>query len=167
MMNKRSLGALVAVAVACAATPAVAADPVSIQAVLELKESIRMDFHDGSPHFVVMVRRQGKAEGKGALSGAEVTEYGWHDIKRPVGADPHGYLQFKTANGDIANVKWNVRAVFFKGEKKPKLADYGYWELVSGTGQFAGHTGVGTLTIKPKSKKERIFTLTGEIGKRP
>ena len=83
------------------------------------------------------------------------------------GADPHGYLQFKAANGDIANIKWTVRAVFFKGEKKPKLVDYGHWELVSGTWYFANRTGVGTLTIKPTSKTDRLFTLAGEIGPQP
>ncbi len=96
-----------------------------------------------------------------------ISEYGWHDINLPIGSDPHGYLQFKAANGDIANIKWTVRAVFFKGEKKPRLADYRFWEMVSGTGRFADNTGVGTLTIKPASKTDRLFTLSGEIGPKP
>lgn len=69
--------------------------------------------------------------------------------------------------GDGANIRWTVRAVFFEGEKKPKLADYGHWELVSGAGKFAGKTGVGTLTIKPASKTDRLFTFEGEIGPKP
>jgi hypothetical protein len=146
---------------------ALAAEVVAIKAVMAPKESMRMDFQDGSKHFVLLVRREGKSEGEGALGGADVTEYGWHDINPPVGGDPHGYLQFKAPNGDIANIRWTVRAVFFKGEKKPALADYGHWELVSGTGQFANATGVGTLTIKPASKTDRIFTLSGEIAPRP
>ena len=101
-----------------------------------------------------------------ALAEAEVTEYGFHDVNPPIGADPHGYLQFNTANGDIANIKWNVRAVFLKDEKAPGLVDYGYWELVSGTGQFKGMTGVGTLTIKPVPETDRLFTLKGELGPR-
>ena len=28
-------------------------------------------------------------------------------------------------------------------------------------------SGVGTLTIKPTSKTDRLFTLTGEIGPKP
>ncbi|MFQ5466513.1 MAG: hypothetical protein ACE5DS_00090 [Kiloniellaceae bacterium] len=154
-------------ALAGAATAAVAAENVSVKAVMVPKESIKMNFQDGSKHFVLMVRREGKAEGQGALAGAEVTEYGWHDINPPRDGDPRGYLQFRAANGDIANIKWAVCAVFFKGDKKPRLADYGQWELASGTGQFANMTGVGTLTIKPVSKTDRLFTLTGEIGPRP
>lgn len=140
------------------------AEDIAIKAVMVPKESIKMDFADGSKHFVLMVRREGTAEGSGALASASVTEYGWHDIHPPFGGDPQGYLQFKADNGDIANIKWTVRAVFFKGEEKPKLADYGHWELVSGTGQFKGMTGVGTLTIKPASKTDRLFTLDGELG---
>ena len=144
-----------------------AAETVSVAAVMAPTEVIKMDFQDGSKHFVAMVKREGVAEGSGSLAGASVTEYGWHDINPPKDADPHGYLQFTAANGDIANIKWTVRAVFFKGETKPKLADYGFWELVSGTGQFLGMTGVGTLTIKPASKTDRLFTLNGEIGQKP
>lgn len=166
MIKKLAMGVFAAVVVALVA-PAVMAEAVSVKAVMAPKESMKMTFGDGTNHFVLMVRREGKAEGAGALAGLDVTEYGWHDLNPPVDADPHGYLQFKAANGDIANVKWTVRAVFFKGEKKPRLADYGYWELVSGSGQFAGSTGVGTLTIKPASKTDRLFTLNGEIGKRP
>jgi hypothetical protein len=150
-----------------AAPVSVLADMVSVNAVMAPQESIRMDFGDGTKHFVLMVRREGKSEGTGALAGADVTEYGWHDINPPLGADPHGYLQFTTSSGDIANIRWTVRAIFFKGEDKPRLADYGHWELVSGTGQFANMTGVGTLTIKAASKTDRLFTLDGELGPRP
>jgi hypothetical protein len=160
-------GAIVSAVIAVLSPAALAAEVVAIKAVMAPKESMRMDFQDGSKHFVLLVRREGKSEGEGALGGTDVTEYGWHDINPPVGGDPHGYLQFKAPNGDIANIRWTVRAVFFKGEKKPALADYGHWELVSGTGQFANATGVGTLTIKPASKTDRIFTLSGEIAPRP
>lgn len=107
------------------------------------------------------------ADGLQPFAGSSVIEFGWHDINPPKGADPHGYLQFKTSNGDIANIKWSVRAVFFKAEEKPKLKGFGYWELVSGTGQFENIKGVGTLTIKPASKTDRLFTLNGELGPRP
>ena len=157
---------LVAFATLTTLSPAFAED-VSVKAVMGPQETIRMDFGDGSKRFVLMVRREGKSEGTSALSGASVTEFGWHDINPPKDGDPHGYLQFKAANGDIANIKFTVRAVFIKGEDKPRLADYGFWELVSGTGQFASMTGVGTLTIKPASETDRLFTLEGELGARP
>ena len=167
-MMKHFVACAFAVAALAVAAPAsVAAENVSVKAVMVPKESMKMNFHDGSKHFVLLVRREGKAEGQGVLAGVDVTEYGWHDINPPVGADPHGYLQFRASNGDIANIKWTVRAVFLKGDKKPRLADYGHWELISGTGQFSNKTGVGTLTIKPVSKTDRLFTLTGEIGPRP
>ena len=167
-MQTRLLSAVVAIA-AIAGLPfaAIAAGPVSIKAVMTPKESIKMNFADGSKHFVLMVRREGVAEGQGPLAGAEVVEYGWHDIDPPHGGNPQGYLQFKISSGDIANIKWTVRAVFFKGAEKPVLADYGHWELVSGTGAFARMTGVGTLTITPASETDRTFTLDGELGARP
>ena len=167
MVRFMILGAFTAAAMTVAATPVLAADNVAVKAVMVPQESMKMDFQDGSKRFVLLVRREGKAEGEGALAGAGVTEYGWHDINPPVDGDPHGYLQFTTPNGEIANIKWTVKAVFFKGEEKPRLADYGHWELISGTGQFANMTGVGTLTIKPASKTDRLFTLTGEIAARP
>lgn len=167
MLKKLVLSVFAAIMVAFSASTAMASDAVSVKAVMAPTKSIKMNFNDGSKHFVLLVQREGKSLGQGALAGAEVTEFGWHDINPPHDAAPHGYLQFKTANGDIANIKWAVRAVFFKGEKKPRLADYGSWELASGTGQFANSAGVGTLTIKPASKTERLFTLTGEIGSKP
>ncbi len=145
----------------------VQAEEVSVQAVMVPQESIRMDFGDGSKHFVLMVRREGKSEGTGALAGASVSEFGWHDIDPPKDGDPHGYLQFTAENGDIANIKFTVKAVFIKGEEEPRLADYGFWELVSGTGEFEAMTGVGTLTIKSVSETDRQFTLDGELGLRP
>lgn len=143
------------------------AEEVSVQAVMVPQESIRMDFGDGTNHFVLMVRREGKSEGTGALAGASVTEFGWHDIDPPKDGDPHGYLQFTSESGDVANIKFTVRAVFINDGDKPRLADYGFWELVSGSGQFEAMTGVGTLTIKSVSETDRQFTLDGELGARP
>lgn len=166
MLKALVTGSLIATAGVVASTAVYAAD-LSVKAVMAPTNVIKMDFKDGSKHFVAMVRREGTAEGSGALAGASVTEYGWHDINPPMGANPQGYLQFETANGDIANIKFTIRAVFFKGAEKPRLADYGFWELVSGTGQFKAMTGVGTLTIKPASKTDRTFTLDGELGPKP
>jgi hypothetical protein len=149
------------------ATTAAYAQEVSVKAVMVPQESIKMNFKDGSKRFVLMVRREGTSEGTGALAGASVEEFGWHDINPPKDGNPQGFLQFTTANGDVANIQFTVRAVFLKGAEKPRLADYGFWELVSGTGQFKDMTGVGTLTIKPASKTDRTFTLNGELGPKP
>ena len=143
------------------------AEPVAIEAVMAPTQSIRMDFKDGSNHFVLMVQREGESTGSGILAGAQVVEQGWHDIHPPFGADPLGYLEFTAENGDVAYIKWTVRAVFVKGDERPRLIDYGHWELVSGTGQFEGKTGVGTLEIKPASPTDRLFVLTGEIADKP
>jgi hypothetical protein len=145
----------------------VRAEPVTIEAVMTPTQSMRMDFADGSKHFVLMVRREGAASGEGIFAGTKVVEHGWHDIYPPVAGDPHGYLEMTAPNGDVAYLKWTVRAVFIKGAEKPALHDNGVWELVSGTGQFAGLAGVGSLVIKPASPTDRRFILEGEVGPRP
>jgi len=143
---------------------AIAAD-LNIKAVMVPKEQIRLDFADGSRHFVLAVRREGRAEGSGALAGAEVTEYGWHDIVPGVGGDPRGYLVFTASKENVAYVKWQVRAVFVPGaDGKPKLLDNGFWEIVGGTGKFKGLKGAGTLHIKAVSPTDREFSLTGETA---
>jgi len=166
-MLKKTLSNLFVGVVALGFVNLVAAEEISFSSVMTPTESIKMNFNDGSKHFVLMVHREGKVEGTGPLSGTDASEYGWHDINPPVGADPHGYFQFKTKKGDVANIKYTVRAVFFKGKDKPKLVDNGFWELVSGTGQFKGMTGSGTLSIKPASEKDRLFSFQGELGPRP
>ena len=143
------------------------AESVSVEAVMTPTQSMRMDFADGSKHFVLMVRREGAASGEGIFAGTKVVEHGWHDIYPPVAGDPHGYLELTAQNGDVAYLKWTVRAVFIKGDEKPALHDNGVWELVSGTGQFAGLAGVGSLVIKPASPTDRRFILEGEVGPRP
>lgn len=143
------------------------AAPVSVTTVLDPKEQMRFEMGDGTPHFVLAVRREGVSEGEGVLAGAKVTEFGWHDINPPLAGDPRGYLRFEMANGDVAIVKFTVRAVFMKGAEKPELHDDGFWELVSGTGQFVGLRGVGALRIEPAGDPKRLFTLTGEIGEKP
>ena len=150
-----------------ALTGTASAEKMRIEAVMAPIQSMKLDFQDGSKHFVLLVQREGKAEGSGPLAGSAVTEYGMHDLVKGIGGIPQGYLEFKTLGGDIGYVKWQVRAIFFKGESKPRLADYGYWELAGGTGALAGMNGVGTLTIKAASKTDRLFTLEGEIAPKP
>jgi len=146
-----------------AAVPSQAA-PLRIEAAMYSKEEMRLEFADGSKHFVLMVRREGRSTGQGALSGVSVTEYGMHDIIPGVGGDPRGYLVFTTPEGDIAYVKWQVRAVFVPGpEGKPILLDNGVWEIVGGTGKFKTLMGAGTLHIKAMTQNNRRFLLDGEL----
>jgi hypothetical protein len=139
------------------------AEPVSVEVLLTPQEQMRFEFADGSKHFILAVRRDGKAEGTGAFAGAAVTEFGWHDVSPPVSGNPQGYLQLTAENGDIAVLRWTVKAVFMKGDEKPVLFDNGVWELVSGTGQFMGKRGVGSLVIKPQGGPS-LFILEGEVG---
>lgn len=146
-------------------TTLVDAAPVRIEAVVSPKELIRLDFADGSKHFVAMMRREGKAVGQGVLSGAAVTEYGIHDIQPGISGDPHGYLVFTLPAGDIAYVKWVLRGVFVPGaDGKQMLLDNGVWEVVGSTGKLKGLQGAGTLHIKPvPSPLDRNFILEGEL----
>jgi len=166
-MRASLIGALALATTGLVGVAQVRAEPVRIEAVMTPTQSMRMDFADGSKHFVLMVRREGAATGDGIFAGAKVVEHGWHDIYPPVAGDPHGYLELTAPNGDVAYLKWTVRATFLKGAEKPALYDNGVWELVSGTGQFAGLAGVGSLLIKPASPTDRRFILEGEVGPRP
>ncbi len=137
---------------------------LSVKAVMAPKEQIRLDFADSSKHFLLMVRREGKAAGTGPLAGASVTEYGYHDIIPGDSGEPRGYLVFTAQNGDLTYVKWTVRAVFVPGEDgKPKLLDNGVWEIVGATGSLKGLKGAGILHIRAVSPADREYELTGEL----
>ncbi|MFZ5558507.1 MAG: hypothetical protein ACOZDY_17635 [Pseudomonadota bacterium] len=158
-------GQLLGVLLLALTAGAAGAAEVSVKAAMSPKEQIRLDFTDGSKHFVLMVRREGTAQGTGPFAGAKVTEYGWHDLVPGESGDPRGYLVFAAPNGDLAYVKWRVRAVFVPGaDGKPKLLDNGYWEIAGGTGRFQGLKGAGTLHIKAVSPTDREFSLEGEVG---
>lgn len=159
---KSFLAIVIAAAAALAGGNAVAA-PVSVEILLTPQEQMKFELADGSKHFVLAVRREGKAEGTGAFAGAAVTEFGWHDVNPPVSGDPRGYLQVTTGNGDIAVLHWTVQAVFVKGADGPALYNNGVWELVSGTGRFENMRGVGSLVIKPRGGPN-LFILKGDIG---
>ncbi|ENZ74987.1 MULTISPECIES: hypothetical protein [Ralstonia] len=140
------------------------ADPLNVQATMVPKEQIKLDFKDGSGHFVLMVRREGIASGSGLLDGAHIVEYGRHDIVPGVSGDPSGYLVATKGEGNVAYIKWTVRAVFLPGKDgKPELNDNGFWEVVSGTGSFKGLKGAGTLHIKSANPTDRIFILDGQM----
>lgn len=161
---RRTLLAIITVAAYSAASFSGMAAEVALRAVMTPKEQIRLDFADGSKHFLLMVKREGKAQGTGPLNGASVTEYGYHDIIPGDSGEPRGYLVFAMPDGDTAYVKWQVRAVFVPGaDGKPKLLDNGFWEVAGATGKLKGLKGAGTLHIKAVSPTDREFELTGEL----
>jgi len=143
---------------------AAVADPLSVKATMVPKEQIKLDFKDGSGHFVLMVRREGTAAGAGLLDGAQIVEYGRHDIVPGVAGDPSGYLVATKGEGNVAYIKWTVRAVFLPGKDgKPEIHDNGFWEVVSGIGSFKGLKGAGTLHIMSANPTDRIFILDGDL----
>lgn len=156
--------ALVIAAAAALVGSSAVADPVSFEVLFKQpQEQMKFEFADGTKHFVLAVRREGRAEGSGVFAGATITEFGWHDVNPPISGDPQGYLQVTAENGDVAVLRWKVKAVFMKGEEGLALFDNGVWELVSGTGQFADKRGVGTLVIEPRGGPT-LFILEGEVG---
>lgn len=164
----RILGVWVAAAaISLGVTAAASAEPMKIEAVMAPKQAMKLDFKDGTKHFVLLVRREGEAKGTGPLAGGQVVEFGMHEINPGVGGDPRGILEVTTPGGDHAYIRWVVKAAFVKGDGKPRLIDYGHWELISGSGALAGMRGVGTMTIKAASKTDRLFTLEGEIAPKP
>lgn len=167
MKHKLSIASSIAssclFAAALVAGPALA-DPLNVQATMVPKEQIKLDFKDGSGHFVLMVRREGHAAGEGLLDGAQLVEFGRHDIVPGVSGDPSGYLVATKGEGNVAYIKWTVRAIFLPGKDgKPELNDNGFWEVVSGTGSFKGLKGAGTLHIKSANPTDRIFLLDGNM----
>ena len=143
------------------------AEAISVEGVLEPQEQIKFQFGDGGSHFVLAVRRTGTFAGTGAFDGAQVTEIGWHDVEPPMRGEPIGYLQVTASNGDIAVLRWQVRAAFIAGpDGKPQLFDNGVWTLVRGTGAFADQHGVGSVVLKPMGGPTK-FILDGEIGDAP
>lgn len=141
------------------------AAPLNVQATMVPKEQIKLDFKDGSGHFVLMVRREGTATGTGLLNEASIVEFGRHDIVPGVSGDPSGYLVATKGEGNVAYIKWTVRAIFLPGKDgKPELNDNGFWEVVSGTGTFKGLKGAGTLHIKSANPTDRIFILDGNLA---
>lgn len=164
-LNLRGFLGVVYIATALFSAGVVSAEPVKVQATMVPKEQIKLDFKDGSGHFVLMVRREGTAEGTGLLNEASIVEFGRHDITPGVSGDPSGYLVATKGDGNVAYIKWTVRAVFLPGKDgKPEINDNGFWEVVSGTGSFRGLKGAGTLHIKSANATDRIFLLDGTLA---
>lgn len=128
------------------------AELLSVKAVMSPKEQIRADLPTGRPHFVLFVKREGKAAGTGMLNGAELTEYGMHDIRPGVDGSPRGYLVAKLPSGEQAVIQWEVQATFVPGpDGKPRLLDNGVWRFIGGTGSMDGIKGAGTMHIRAVS----------------
>jgi hypothetical protein len=164
-MKQANLKAITLAACIGAATAGALAGPVKVEAVLAPKEQIRLDFAGGSKQFFLLTKREGKAAGSAPLAGAAVTEYGRHDIVPGASGDAGGYLVFTAPDGDVAYLKWLVRAVFVPGPGgKPALLDNGVWEVVAGTGKFKELKGAGRLNIKPVSATDRNYILEGELA---
>jgi hypothetical protein len=142
-----------------------AAEPLNVKAVMSPKEQIYVDLPTAAQkHFVLFVRREGKATGTGLLNGAQVVEYGMHDIRPGVDGAPRGYLVASLPSGEQAVIQWEVQATFIPGPGgKPKLLDNGVWRLVGGTGALETARGAGTMHIKAVSANDREFQLDGEV----
>ena len=161
---KRFALALPALLAAVSVAAPVRAETVKFDALVQPKDIVRLDFADSSKHFFSMVRREGKSEGQGPLSGATVTEYGAHDVVPGVGGDPRGYLEFTKPDGDKAYLKWTIQAVFVPGpEGKPKLLDNGVWQVVGGTGKLEKLKGAGTFHLVPMPPGAGRFVLEGDL----
>jgi hypothetical protein len=128
-------------------------------------EQIYVDLPTPQKHFVLFVKRTGKATGTGILNDAELTEYGMHDIRPGVDGSPRGYLIAKLPSGEQAVIQWEVQATFIPGpDGKPKLLDNGVWRFIGGTGRVAGIKGAGIMHIKAVSPKDGEFSLIGEVA---
>ena len=155
-----------AAAAFCAlANGAALAAPMKIEAVIAPKTESKLEFADGSKRYLLATQREGKATGNGPLAGATMLEWGVHDVDPSTGAHANGYLVFTTANGDIAYLKYQFRAVPVPGpDGKPRFEANGFWETAGGTGKLKGLRGGGTVHINAPSPKERQWILDGDLA---
>ncbi|MEO8186701.1 MAG: hypothetical protein ABI580_04970, partial [Burkholderiaceae bacterium] len=65
----------------CAAVGAsVEAAPVKVEALIATTAESKLEFTDGSKHYLLAIQREGKATGTGPLAGATMLEWGMHDV---------------------------------------------------------------------------------------
>jgi len=154
-----------AAAAFCAlANAAALAAPMKIEAVIAPKAESKLEFADGSKRYLLATQREGKAAGNGPLAGATMLEWGVHDVNPSAGAHANGYLVLTTADGDIAYLKYQFRAVPVPGpDGKPRFLANGFWETAGGTGKLKGLRGAGTVRINATSPKERHWILDGDL----
>jgi len=168
MSRKNAVSTLRKLAVSTAlctvAAASVNAAPVKFEAVIAPKAESKLAFADGSKRYLLATQREGTVAGEGPLAGATMLEWGVHDVTPGSGAHGNGYLVFTTAEGDIAYLKYQFRALqvpVAAGERR--ILINGNWEVVGGTGKFKGLRGGGTVHIKRPSPKERQWILEGEL----
>lgn len=146
------------------ANAAALAAPMKIEAVIVPKAESKLDFADGSKRYLLATQREGKAAGSGPLAEATMLEWGVHDVNPSSGANANGYLVFTAANGDIAYLKYQFRAVPVPGpDGKMRFLANGFWEAAGGTGKLKGLRGGGTVQIKAPSPRERHWILDGDV----
>jgi len=140
------------------------AAPVNVEAVISPKAESKLVFADGSKRYLIATQREGTVTGDGPLAGATMLEWGVHDVTPGSGAHGNGYLVFTSADGDIAYLKYQFRALQIPvADGKRRILINGHWELAGGTGKFQNLRGAGTVQIKPLSPKERRWILQGEL----
>ena len=137
------------------------AAPMKIEATISPKSDSRFDFADGSKRYLLAAQREGKTAGTGPLAGATMLEWGFHDVNPAAGANVNGYLIFTAAEGDVAYLKYQFRAVPVTGsDGKTRFLANGFWETAGGTGKLKGLRGAGTLSVNPA---ERRWTIEGDL----
>ena len=152
----------------CLGASGAAAEPMTLDVVLSPKDEIRLDLEGEGKHFVSLTQREGTAEAGGVFAGAQVVEYGMHDVTVGEGGKASGYLEATTSGGDKAYFRWDLRALFVAGpDGKTTVIDRGHWELAGGTGQFADKRGVGSLLLEFVSDTDRRYLLEGDIAPAP
>jgi hypothetical protein len=165
-MNAQTQAPLIRRTVAAAAfcvfaSGAVLAAPMKIEAVITPKAESKLEFADGSKRYWLLTQREGKATGSGPLAGATMVEWGAHDVNPATGALVRGYLVFTAANGDLAYLKYQFRAVPVPGPNgKPRFLANGFWETTGGTGKLKGLRGTGAVQFIPQ---ERRWILDGDL----
>jgi hypothetical protein len=168
-MSKKSRFPVFRVLVAAAtllgtASLSVEAAPVKVEAVISPIAESKLEFADGSKRYLLATQREGKSIGSGPLAGATMLEWGTHDVTPGIGAFGNGYLVFTTAEGDLAYLKYQFRAIPVPGSGgKPQILINGYWEVAGSTGKLKGLRGAGTVHINQVSPKERQWILEGDL----
>lgn len=152
----------------CLVGSGASAEPVRLDALLTTSESISLGFQNDERRFVTLLKREGTASGDGVFAGAKVVEYGMHDVTGGDAAEAAGYFEVTTEGGDVAYLRWQLRATFVRGANgNPRVVNSGSWEVIGGTGDFAAKRGVGTLRIEFPSKTERRYIFEGDISPEP
>ena len=69
---------------------------------MRIENDIKLDFKDGSGHFVLMVRREGTAAGTGLLDGAQLVVLAKKRVTAEAGLADYRFAQFGHGPGMLA-----------------------------------------------------------------